>query len=69
MRDMKNLYSKSGSQDPSGDLGTQYTLNILDKYSLTDDEMFAAFDYCEELGILPMCTPWDVTSLGKLETE
>lgn len=67
MRDMKRLYSKSGSQDPSGDLGTQYTLNILDKFSLTDAEMFEAFDYCEEIGILPMCTPWDAISLQKLE--
>tara|TARA_B100000242_G_scaffold293237_1_gene270717 strand:+ start:3683 stop:5920 length:2238 start_codon:yes stop_codon:yes gene_type:complete len=67
MRDMSNLYNKSGSDDPSGDLGTQYTLNILEKSSLTDDEMFEAFDYCNEVDILPMCTPWDESSLKKLE--
>ena len=29
--------------------------------------MFAAFDYCKERDILPLCTPWDLESLTLLE--
>ena len=67
MRDMASLYSNSGEDDPSGDLGTQYTLSLLDRFSLTDNQMYAVFDYCKEVGILPLCTPWDISSLEKLE--
>jgi N-acetylneuraminate synthase len=29
--------------------------------------MFAAFDYCNQQNILPLCTPWDLDSLALLE--
>ena len=43
MRDMKSLYSNSGeSDDISSDLGTQYTLDLLERFQLTDEELLGA---------------------------
>ena len=68
MRNVKNLYRNSGSSnDASADLGTQYTLDLLSKFQLTDEQLFEVFDYCKEKEVLPLCTPWDQDSLQKLE--
>ena len=67
MRDMSRLYGNSGkSDDLASDLGTQYTLDLLERFQLTDDELFRCFDYAAERGLIPLCTPWDETSLDKL---
>lgn len=68
MRQMNALYRNGGdNQDESEDLGSQYTLDLLSRFQLTTQEMFEAFDYCKEKGILPLCTPWDLDSLMLLE--
>ncbi len=68
MRDMEALYKNGGDEnDAAADLGAQYTLDLLSRYQLTDDEMYRAFDYCREKGMIPLCTPWDLSSLEKLE--
>ena len=67
MRDLRNLYLKNNKIDASYDLGSQYTLDLLSKFQLKDHEMFEVFDYCYNKGILPLCTPWDISSLVKLE--
>lgn len=63
MRDMNSLYLKS----KAGNLGEEYVLDLLRRFQLTDEELFEVFDYCKEIGIMPLCTPWDVSSLEKLE--
>lgn len=68
MRSLKSLYTNQGKNaDATYDLGSQYTLELLNKFQLSDNDMFEVFDYCYERGILPLCTPWDVDSLRKLE--
>lgn len=68
MRDMASLYSSGGrSDDLSQDLGAQYTLDLLSRFNLGEDDLFRAFDYCKERGIEPLCTPWDLPSLASLE--
>lgn len=68
MRDLNSLYSNSGdANDHSEDLGSQYVLDILTRFQLTDNEMFEVFDYCKRKGVIPLCTPWDIKSLEKLE--
>jgi len=64
LRDIDSLYSESKE---GRDLGTEYTLDLLAKYQLGDDDMFRAFDYCRDRGLVPMCTPYDLVTLGKLE--
>lgn len=68
MRSMTQLYNNHGSNsDDSADLGAQYTLDLLSKFQLSDEQLFEAFDYCKLKGIIPLCTPWDIHSLSKLE--
>jgi sialic acid synthase SpsE/sugar phosphate isomerase/epimerase len=68
MRHMPSLYRNAGNaQDASADLGAQYTLDLLARFQLTNEQMFQAFDYCREQGVIPLCTPWDVESVRQLE--
>ena len=68
MRHLPSLYHNAGDpKDAREDLGSQYTLDLLSRFQLKLEEMFAAFDYCQERGIIPLCTPWDGESLFALE--
>ncbi|MEJ2002923.1 MAG: N-acetylneuraminate synthase family protein, partial [Maritimibacter sp.] len=68
MRDMSTLYVAEGdADDASRDLGAQYTLDLLAKYNLSKEQLFELFDYCQEKGLEPLCTPWDEVSLNALE--
>ena len=67
MRDMDALYGRQEIQQGSSDLGAEYTLDLLSKFQLSNDELFEAFDYCKLLGVPPLCTPWDESSLNALE--
>ncbi|MDX1735561.1 MAG: N-acetylneuraminate synthase family protein, partial [Halioglobus sp.] len=68
MRTMSELYGSAvTSANPEQDLGSQYALDLLERFQLRDDELFEVFDYCNERGIVAMCTPWDCESLEKLE--
>ena len=68
MRDLQTLYGDDLASDGRLDLGTEYTLDLLKKNSLTNEEMFEAFRYSEDRGVVAMCTPWDLTSLAVLES-
>ena len=69
MRSMESLYGKNAkNESDSLDLGAQYTTELLSKYQLTDDELFQAFDHCKQHGVEPICTPWDLQSLKKLNS-
>lgn len=68
MRDMGQLYVNSGdSNDMASDLGTQYTLDLLERFQLSDDELFHCFEHTLQRGLIPLCTPWDAASLAKLD--
>lgn len=68
MRSMAQLYRNAGdANDASADLGAQYTLDLLARFQLSTEQMYAAFDHCKARGILPLCTPWDADSLQALE--
>ena len=70
MRQMGEIYSPKDSQLDSEiknkNLGTEYTLDLLSKVQLKNDELYQVFDYCREVGIIPLCTPWDKHSLSLL---
>lgn len=68
MRNLESLYHNGGDpNDEKENLCSQYTLDLLSRFQLTKEEMFLAFDYCEQKQILPLCTPWDIESLKSLE--
>jgi sialic acid synthase SpsE/sugar phosphate isomerase/epimerase len=66
MRNIKELYRDSTDYKDE-DLSSQYVLDLLNKFSLDNDQLFELFDYCKEIDILPMCTPWDFSSFYALE--
>ncbi|MGQ4552569.1 N-acetylneuraminate synthase family protein [Dermabacteraceae bacterium CCM 9519] len=66
LRDMASLYRSGGSSSAGEDLGPQYTMNLLAKYSLSADDMLRVLDYCAEKGVDAICTPWDIVSADVL---
>lgn len=64
MRSMQSMYRNCNSDE---DLGAEYTLDLLSRFQLSNDNLFRAFDYCNKKGILPLCTPFDIESLNALE--
>ena len=68
LRSMKDLYGESfKSNRISDDLGSQYTIDLIEKYQLPVHELFEVFDFCKSQSITALCTPWDLPSLEKLE--
>ena len=66
MRDVDSLY-RNNKDYKDEDLSSQYVLDIINKFNLPNEQMFELFDYCKNVGITPMCTPWDKTSFEALE--
>ncbi|MDP5227719.1 MULTISPECIES: N-acetylneuraminate synthase family protein [Arthrobacter] len=66
LRDMDALYRQSGAATAGEDLGAQYTLDLLSRFSLPAEKLFEAFDHARSRGIEVMCTPWDSPSVQAL---
>ena len=64
-RNLTELYRSPKNSDE--DLGTEYTLDLLNKFSLSKQELFSVFDYALEMNIMPLCTPFDEKALDDLE--
>lgn len=67
MRNMSSVYRKKSLTKQGEDLGTEYVLDLLDRFQLSEDEHKQIAQYCKNKGILYMCTPWDSESLLALE--
>ena len=68
MRHLGELYQNAGdANDASEDLGSQYVLDLLAKFQLSNEELVEVFDYCRAGGVTPLCTPWDAESVAFLE--
>lgn len=69
IRQLDAVYrNASGGPAAAEDLGAEYTLDLLRKYALSNDDLFRIFDYCHAKGIEPLCTPWDADSVALLES-
>ncbi|GGO73863.1 N-acetylneuraminate synthase family protein [Bowmanella pacifica] len=67
LRHLDSMYRRAKDDTCGEDLGAEYTLDLLTRFQLSTEQMFEVFDYCKLKGILPLCTPWDKTSLEALE--
>ncbi len=67
MRNMSSVYRKKTLAKKSEDLGTEYVLDLLERFQLTPEEHFEISKYCKKNGILYLCTPWDIKSVDDLE--
>ena len=66
LRDLDALYRQGRGSSAGEDLGAQYTLDLLSRFSLPAEHLFEVFDHCRDRGIDVMCTPWDEPSVAAL---
>ncbi|WP_114009364.1 N-acetylneuraminate synthase family protein [Cohaesibacter intestini] len=67
MRHLDQVYRERSLKKAGEDLGSEYIVDLLQRFELSKDEHRKLKSYCDEKGVLYLCTPWDVTSLAVLE--
>lgn len=67
MRNMNSVYRKKSLEKKGEDLGTEYVLDLLERFQLNRSEHQQIAEYCNGKGIYYMCTPWDSQSVEVLE--
>ncbi len=68
MRHLDQVYRKSSLEKSGEDLGTEYIIDLLNRFELTVDQHRELSKYCKSKGILYLCTPWDIKSVDILES-
>lgn len=68
MRHIEEVYRSKSLSRQGDDLGTEYVLDLLDRFELSQAEHREISNYCKEKNILYMCTPWDHKSVDILES-
>lgn len=68
MRHIEEVYRSKSLSRQGDDLGTEYVLDLLDRFELSQAEHREISNYCKEKNILYMCTPWDHKSIDVLES-
>ena len=68
MRHLDQVYRKSSLEKSGEDLGTEYIIDLLNKFELSVDQHRELSKYCATKGILYLCTPWDMKSVDILES-
>lgn len=66
LRDMESLYRGENASSAGEDLGPQYTMDLLSRFSLPAEHLFEVFDHCRDVDIDVLCTPWDKVSVKAL---
>ena len=67
MRHLEEVYRQRTLRKDGEDLGTEYILDLLERFQLSKAEHKEMAMYCAQNGILYMCTPWDSMSIETLE--
>ncbi len=68
MRHIEEVYRSKSLSRQGDDLGTEYVLDLLDRFELSQGEHREISNYCKEKNILYMYTPWDYKSVDVLES-
>ncbi|MFT5926928.1 MAG: sialic acid synthase SpsE/sugar phosphate isomerase/epimerase [Candidatus Azotimanducaceae bacterium] len=67
MRHLKDVYRAKSLRRDGEDLGTEYVLDLLERFELSVEEQRELATYCADNDILYLCTPWDNRSVDILE--
>ncbi len=67
MRHLDQVYRQRSLRKSGDDLGTEYVIDLLNRFELSIDQHHRLSEYCAQTGILYMCTPWDGKSVDVLE--
>ncbi|WP_241548301.1 N-acetylneuraminate synthase family protein [Leptospira yasudae] len=68
MRHLDQVYRKRSLEKSGEDLGTEYILDLLQRFELNKEDHRKIAEYCQKKGILYLCTPWDPASVSVLES-
>jgi len=67
MRHLDQVYRQRSLSKSGDDLGTEYVIDLLNRFELSVDQHLRLSEYCAHTGIPYMCTPWDSKSVEVLE--
>lgn len=67
MRHLNAVYRKNTLNKRGDDLGTEYVIDLLNRFELSVDQHRRLFDYCQQIRLPYLCTPWDPKSFAVLE--
>lgn len=67
MRHLDQVYRQRSLNKSGDDLGTEYVIDLLNRFELTVEEHRKLAEYCTSTGVLYLCTPWDARSVDVLE--
>ncbi len=68
MRHLNQVYRQRSLSKSGDDLGTEYVIDLLNRFELSVEEHRKLADYCASIGVLYLCTPWDTRSVDVLES-
>jgi sialic acid synthase SpsE/sugar phosphate isomerase/epimerase len=67
MRQLDQVYRNRSLSKSGDDLGTEYVIDLLNRFELSVEQHRRLSEYCAQIGIPYMCTPWDSKSVNVLE--
>ena len=67
MRHLEEVYRKKTLVKDGEDLGTEYVIDLLNRFELSKDQHVKLFEYAKSKNITYLCTPWDIESVKFLE--
>ena len=67
MRHLDQVYRQRSLGKSGDDLGTEYVIDLLNRFELSVDQHQCLREYCADTGVPYMCTPWDGRSVDVLE--
>jgi len=68
MRHLDEVYRQRSLSKSGDDLGTEYVIDLLNRFELSVNQHRRLSEYCAQKGIAYMCTPWDSKSVDVLES-
>tara|TARA_B100000780_G_scaffold264088_1_gene218469 strand:+ start:18037 stop:19920 length:1884 start_codon:yes stop_codon:yes gene_type:complete len=67
MRHLDKVYRKKTLIKDGEDLGTEYVIDLLNRFELSKDQHTQLFEYAKSKNITYLCTPWDIDSVNFLD--
>ena len=67
MRHLNKVYRKKTLLKDGEDLGTEYVIDLLNRFELPKDKHKKLFEYAKSKNITYLCTPWDTDSVNFLD--
>ena len=68
MRHLHEVYRQKSLAKGGDDLGTEYVIDLLKRFELSVEDHRRISEYCAGVGLLYLCTPWDLRSVEVLES-